>query len=382
MIESMASFAPAKSKPLHNFELPPLLKWSKDGKSSGGHTRRRSMKSPPQRLGAASGSPARCSPLRDYVTASPSRSRSPSPEYPVAGGDSMKQAAVCEGMKRLAVSGESETLSLLRQEAVRSFGGGDWPSESEVRRKGKGTLIQHDRNRVKKPAFYSSNSEEGKLEKKSKASESVTAGIKKCNSSIKIGSRSSNQEEKNPRDMPAKIEEREGIDEGGKEGKTNTKSDEDIRLWNLRPRNVRSKFENAKFGGESSGKSKSQPQLRSGASKSGGKEGKGGGGGGEKKEKCERHEDNKERGEKKEKKKLSISISLTKEEIEEDIFALTGSKPSRRPKKRPKNVQKQLDVSKHFLNFNWFEFEFLVSCDPRLTLLNCSYHFLGCGWCL
>uniref|UniRef100_A0A7C9DGW3 Uncharacterized protein n=1 Tax=Opuntia streptacantha TaxID=393608 RepID=A0A7C9DGW3_OPUST len=36
-------------------------------------------------------------------------------------------------------------------------------------------------------------------------------------------------------------------------------------------------------------------------------------------------------------------IALSKDEIEEDIYAFTASKPSRRPKKRPKNVQKQLD---------------------------------------
>jgi hypothetical protein len=43
-------------------------------------------------------------------------------------------------------------------------------------------------------------------------------------------------------------------------------------------------------------------------------------------------------------KKPRLSISLSKLEIDEDIYALTGSKPSRRPKKRAKNVQKQLDV--------------------------------------
>lgn len=45
----------------------------------------------------------------------------------------------------------------------------------------------------------------------------------------------------------------------------------------------------------------------------------------------------------KEEKKLKFSISLTKAEIEEDIYAMTGSKPSRKPKKRSKTVQKQLD---------------------------------------
>ncbi|KNA23342.1 hypothetical protein SOVF_025670 [Spinacia oleracea] len=36
-------------------------------------------------------------------------------------------------------------------------------------------------------------------------------------------------------------------------------------------------------------------------------------------------------------------ISLSRDEIEEDIYSMTHSKPSRRPKKRPKNVQKQVD---------------------------------------
>ncbi|CAN8280215.1 unnamed protein product [Cochlearia groenlandica] len=43
-------------------------------------------------------------------------------------------------------------------------------------------------------------------------------------------------------------------------------------------------------------------------------------------------------------KKPRLAISLSKMEIDEDIYSLTGSKPSRRPKKRAKNVQKQLDV--------------------------------------
>ncbi|XP_042506451.1 uncharacterized protein LOC122082753 [Macadamia integrifolia] len=43
------------------------------------------------------------------------------------------------------------------------------------------------------------------------------------------------------------------------------------------------------------------------------------------------------------KEKRQFSISLSREEIEEDFFSLTGSKPSRRPRKRPRNVQKQVD---------------------------------------
>lgn len=43
-------------------------------------------------------------------------------------------------------------------------------------------------------------------------------------------------------------------------------------------------------------------------------------------------------------KKQKFSIALSRDEIEEDIFSLTGSKPSRRPKKRPRTVQRQLDT--------------------------------------
>ncbi|GAB2300825.1 hypothetical protein Dimus_034859 [Dionaea muscipula] len=43
------------------------------------------------------------------------------------------------------------------------------------------------------------------------------------------------------------------------------------------------------------------------------------------------------------KEKRRFWISLSREEIEEDIYALTGSKPARRPKKRARNAQKHLD---------------------------------------
>lgn len=38
-----------------------------------------------------------------------------------------------------------------------------------------------------------------------------------------------------------------------------------------------------------------------------------------------------------------FSLTLTKEEIEADFLLMTGAKPPRRPKRRPKNVQKQLN---------------------------------------
>lgn len=40
-----------------------------------------------------------------------------------------------------------------------------------------------------------------------------------------------------------------------------------------------------------------------------------------------------------------FSVALSTDEIEEDIYSVTGSRPRRRPKKRPRVVQKQIDVS-------------------------------------
>ncbi|OEL20742.1 hypothetical protein BAE44_0018246 [Dichanthelium oligosanthes] len=39
-----------------------------------------------------------------------------------------------------------------------------------------------------------------------------------------------------------------------------------------------------------------------------------------------------------------FSVTLTSEEIEEDIYAVTGARPRRRPKRHPRPVQKQLDM--------------------------------------
>ncbi|CAO2183213.1 unnamed protein product [Urochloa humidicola] len=43
-------------------------------------------------------------------------------------------------------------------------------------------------------------------------------------------------------------------------------------------------------------------------------------------------------------KKRGFSIALSKEEIAEDFVAIRGSRPPRRPKKRPRTVQRQLDL--------------------------------------
>jgi hypothetical protein len=40
-----------------------------------------------------------------------------------------------------------------------------------------------------------------------------------------------------------------------------------------------------------------------------------------------------------------FAVELEAEEIEEDVYALTGARPRRRHRKRPRTVQRQLDVS-------------------------------------
>lgn len=42
--------------------------------------------------------------------------------------------------------------------------------------------------------------------------------------------------------------------------------------------------------------------------------------------------------------KRKFWIALSREEIEEDVYAMTGSRPARRPKKRTRAIQKQVDV--------------------------------------
>jgi hypothetical protein len=45
------------------------------------------------------------------------------------------------------------------------------------------------------------------------------------------------------------------------------------------------------------------------------------------------------------KEKVKFSISLSKREIEDDFLEMVRIRPPRRPKKRPRIVQKNLDVS-------------------------------------
>uniref|UniRef100_A0A2P2JUJ0 Uncharacterized protein MANES_01G271700 n=1 Tax=Rhizophora mucronata TaxID=61149 RepID=A0A2P2JUJ0_RHIMU len=128
------------------------------------------------------------------------------------------------------------------------------------------------------------------------------------------------------------------------------------KVWNLRPRRRLNKKPNApvgapKIGGAAALRAKadppSRPELNRPRNANDAKEAAA-----EKKENEEEKEEEnekekvkeKEKGKEKEKvTKPKLSITLTQQEIEEDIFSLTGSRPSRKPKKRAKDVQKALD---------------------------------------
>ncbi|RZS04884.1 hypothetical protein BHM03_00035429 [Ensete ventricosum] len=72
--------------------------------------------------------------------------------------------------------------------------------------------------------------------------------------------------------------------------------------------------------------------------------------------------------EKRERRKFSISLS--REEIDHDFWVLKGTKPPRRPKKRPRIVQRRLDV-RHMQKedlFLWFWFDFLLLAIDRTLL--------------
>ncbi|XP_057805508.1 uncharacterized protein LOC131020605 isoform X2 [Salvia miltiorrhiza] len=349
----MASTVPAKSQPLHNFTLP-HLKWNKDRNSNGHHQRRRSIKSPSRRPNISAASPLRQSPMRDSVSATPPRHQSPFRDSTAAAAASPRRSPVHGDYlgKRSPTPGEPFKPYPPREWGKHSPTGGDpaWhlpkhesPPQSEASGKGKGGFVEHRRHHSNNSALdgprnglHSTNSERTtqKSEPKSKAKEVDAAGIKRSKILIKIPCKSSKTEDENPQEEPLKTEKNDEDDCSGEvqeeEKINNNNIDEETKTWNLRPRKPLHKSLNVSGGPVKSigpsipERSKAQSPLRSLNNRSG--ENDGGNGG------------------KKEKRKLSISIPLTKEEIEEDIFALTGSKPARRPKKRAKNIQKQVDT--------------------------------------
>ncbi|CAK7326608.1 unnamed protein product [Dovyalis caffra] len=103
-----------------------------------------------------------------------------------------------------------------------------------------------------------------------------------------------------------------------------TRAEQEVRPWNLRTRRA------AIGGGGNSilGKATSNncSPLRSDSTKS------------------PRLRGDKRDKEEKEKERVKFSVPLSKKEIEEDFMAILGQRPARRPKKRPRIVQKQMDA--------------------------------------
>lgn len=337
----MTSTVPAKSNnPLHNFDLP-YLKWKKN-QHSNNHQRRRSNK-----LSSDSSSPSRNdSPLRQSQSQSPMRESLAAARYSPMRDSVARQSPMREpipGSRRSPIpefvaparrSPMRESITAFRQSSMRdprqspmmeSLPQRQSPMhcesvpESEKDR----SVIEHRRHsRISAPESTKKGICE-KSDKKHKVQEIDAAGNKEGRSKILL---------KIPRKNKAEeIHEEQKGNESQEEGKGVTADEEAAeesapKTWNLRPRKPIHKSLNLNGGpfrasGSVMQENKSQsPYLN-----------------------MNKPENNESNPQKKEK-MPRFSISLTREEIDEDIYAMAGSKASRRPKKRVKAVQKQLDT--------------------------------------
>lgn len=351
----MASTVPAKSNnPLHNFDLP-YLKWKKNHHSNN-HQRRRSTKlssdssSPsrhdsPQRQ-SQSQSPmreslaaARHSPMRDSVAASrqsPMRDsvvavhRSPMSESVAAARRSPMREFVAAARR----SPMRESITAFRQSSMRDPVP---PRQSPMRESvpprpypmHSGSFPESDKDRsVIEYRRHSRNSapestKKGICVKSDKKQHKVleidAAGNKEGRSKILLKIPRKNKTEE--------IHEGQKGDESQEVTADEEAAEESApKTWNLRPRKPIHKSLNLNGGpfrasGSVTQDCKSQlPHMN-----------------------VNKPENNESNAAQKEK-RLRFSIALSREEIDEDIYAMTGSKAARRPKKRVKVVQKQLDT--------------------------------------
>lgn len=80
-----------------------------------------------------------------------------------------------------------------------------------------------------------------------------------------------------------------------------------------------------------------------------------------------------ERSEGEKAERCKFAVALTREEIEQDFLNMKGSKPPRRPKKRAKYIQRQLDVSGNFWAFcvdfgvSWTDFWMFLNWILKLV---------------
>lgn len=317
--KSMASPVPAKSQPLHNFPLS-HLKWKNNHqrqRSSSGSVSRNSSSSPHRSPLFSHGSPKRASlpplhsPLRgaDDSTASPSRYQSP------------MRPGVMDDSTAPPPPPPSHS-------PIGGNGAGKWASSHknskpliEYRRQSKNSVSCSVKNGVSISSLE--RDVEEKSEKKLKGPESDIKESRSSKILIKFRPKAS----KIPDEVQVEDERRTEDNEAQEQGKPSGASDDDELLpktWNLRPRRpIRSSLNLNGSGFKNNGSTVLEKRIQS--------------------PQMNHNSNNRSESQKKEKRKIGFTLTLSREEIEEDMYALIGSKPSRRPKKRSKAVQKVID---------------------------------------
>ncbi|XP_059301677.1 uncharacterized protein LOC132053610 [Lycium ferocissimum] len=330
----MASTVPAKSNnPLHNFDLP-HLKWKKNHHSNNNnHTRRRSTSSPSRH-----DSPQRQSPVREShapARHSPTRQFSPMRDSHAAARHSPMRDSL-----PARVSPMRDSSMPFRQSSMRDSHA---PARKSPMRESLPARVSPTRDPVAAVRVSQTHCESSEKERSSvieyrrhsrissapESSKSDTS--KKHNKVVEIEGRSSSKILlKIPRKN--KTEEIAIHEEQQKENNNESQAQADeeaTKTWNLRPRKPIHKSLNLNSGpfrssGSAIQESKSQSNHVNVVNKE--------------------KENNESNAVTKKEKRLRFSVGLSREEIEEDIYAMTGSKAARRPKKRVKAVQKQLDI--------------------------------------
>lgn len=247
--------------------------------------------------------------------------------------DLMKNSPLCS---ESLLNNSVKQSSPMRGDSMKQFPKHNLAHESEASRMNKSILIDYNKNPLRdsvsetnKNGLYKSNLDRAteKSEKKHKATQ---ADVSAKRSRILLKIPRENESEENQQESSQKIGNNldENGDDNDEEGKINN-NEEEPKTWNLRPRKPICKSLNG-AAGKINGSSVQDKKVHSPQRNSSNR--------------LVENEANGDGLQKKEKRKLNILIALSKEEIEEDVFNLTGSKPTRRPKKRAKNIQKHLDV--------------------------------------
>lgn len=360
----MASTVPAaKSQPLHNFPLS-HLKWKNS------HQRPRSS--------SAGGSAAG----RLSSSSSPHRSPSsfghdsvPTLHSPLQGADSAAAAAASPSRHSPMRRGVSDDSSAPQPNQSPSSHKSSKPL-IEYRRQSRNSVSCSVKNNGVITSSPGRDAVEEKSEKKLKGVESDNKESKSSKILIKIRQKSSKIAEE------VQVEEEEGKLEDNEEAQ-----DEEVKqllaafddddepfpkTWNLRPRRpIRPSLNlnGSGFKNSTNGSSKVQEKRVIQSSQVNHRTNN-------------NSNNNRSENQKKEKGKIEFSLTLTREEIDEDLYAMSGSKPSRRPKKRSKSVQKVIDVRINFRSIVFCIMLFLFSVSRLSEFDNEIFLLFVCRICI